>query len=73
MKSVQAFISPNMVKHKHRMSRPRKIAESTGMFPPTPMLEIAARDASATNVKEPPIAIPNTPPMNNVRLNDHLR
>jgi hypothetical protein len=55
------------------MGRPRKTAESTGTFPPTPTLEMAARDASATNDKEPPIAIPNTPPMNNVRLNDHLR
>jgi hypothetical protein len=36
------------------------------------MLETAASDASATNVTEPPIAIPNILPINNVRLKDHL-
>jgi hypothetical protein len=55
-----------------RANAPRKTAESTGIFPPTPTLETAVSDASAMNVPEPPIAIPNILPMNNVRLNGHL-
>jgi hypothetical protein len=55
------------------MNEPRKTAESTGIFPPTPTPEAAASAASATNVRELPIAIPNMLPMNRVRLNDHLR
>jgi hypothetical protein len=43
------------------------------MFPPTPTQEMAARDASAENDKEPLIAIPNMAPMNKVRLNIHLQ
>ena len=41
-------------------------------MPPTPTLEAAASDASAVNVSEPAIAIPNILPINSVRLNDHL-
>ena len=51
---------------------PRKTAESTGKFPPTPMPSTARRDARVTKLFEPPEARPNTPAINRVTLNDHL-
>lgn len=51
---------------------PRKTAESTGKLPPTPMLQTAAREQSATNPGEPPAANANTPVMKRVMLNASL-
>lgn len=52
---------------------PRKTAESTGMFPPTPTPMTASKDASVTKFDEPPEARPKIPAINNVMLKDHLQ
>ena len=50
----------------------RKTAESTGKFPPTPMLHAAMSPHSATASGAPPPASANTAVTRRVRLNDHL-
>lgn len=53
-------------------SIPKKTAESTGRFPPTPVPKAAIKDASVTKSGDPPAARPNTPAISRVKLNDHL-
>ena len=50
----------------------RKIAESTGRLPPTPMLHSAANVATAAKLGEPAEMSPKTAVMPIVRLNAHL-
>lgn len=54
------------------MDTSAKAAESTGRFPPTPILHTAANEHRATNPGDPPAARANTPVMNSVMLNAHL-
>lgn len=51
---------------------PRNTAESTGKFPPTPMLHTAASEHSATYPGDAPAAVANTPVTSSVMLNAHL-
>ena len=51
---------------------PRKTAESTGKFPPTPTLRTAKREQSATSLGDAPAAVAKTPVMKSVRLKHHL-
>ena len=51
----------------------RKTAESTGRFPPTPTLQTAASEQSATALGEAPAATAKTPVMKSVMLKHHLR
>jgi hypothetical protein len=51
---------------------PRKIAESTGRLPPTPMLHAAAREHNAIEFGEAPPDRAKTPVMKSVRLKDSL-
>jgi hypothetical protein len=51
---------------------PRKIAESTGRLPPTPMEKTAVKMDNVIKFGAPPAAIPNTPVMKRVRLNEIL-
>jgi len=51
---------------------PRKIAESTGRLPPTPMLHTAAREHNVIEFDEAPPDRANTPVMKSVRLKDNL-
>ena len=53
-------------------STPKKTAESTGRFPPTPVPNTAIKDASVTKSGDPLAAKPNTPAISRVKLNDHL-
>lgn len=55
-----------------RENKPRKTAESTGMFPPTPTPSTATKEARAIKFGDPPAAIPNILAMKSVRLKDHL-
>jgi len=52
---------------------PKKIAESTGRFPPTPMLQTAAREHNVIESGEAPPARAKTPVMKSVTLKDSLR
>jgi len=51
---------------------PRKIAESTGRLPPTPMLHAAAREHNVIEFGEAPPDRAKTPVMKSVRLKDSL-
>ena len=51
---------------------PKKIAESTGKLPPTPMDHTEARAVSVTQSLEPPAAKANAPVIKRVMLNDIL-
>lgn len=51
---------------------PRKMAESTGRFPPTPTEKMAVKAVNVIKSGAPPAAIPNTPVMNRVRLKEIL-
>lgn len=55
-----------------KVYEPRKTAESTGMFPPTPTPRTATKEARATKLGDPPAAIPNMLAKKRVRLKDHL-
>ena len=51
---------------------PRKIAESTGRLPPTPTEKTAVKAVNVIKFGAPPAAMPNTPVMKRVRLNEIL-
>ena len=51
---------------------PRKMALSTGRFPPTPIDQSATNDESDSNDGAPPAASANTPIINRVILKDGL-
>ena len=51
---------------------PRKTAESTGRLPPTPTEKTAVKAVNVIKFGAPPAAIPNTPVMKRVRLNEIL-
>jgi len=51
---------------------PKKIAESTGRLPPTPMLHTAAREHNVIEFGEAPPDRAKTPVMKSVRLKDNL-
>ena len=53
-------------------SSPRKTAESTGKFPPTPTLHNAARTVRVIKLLDPPAAVANTAVMKSVMLKDNL-
>ncbi len=51
---------------------PRNTAESTGKFPPTPILHSVAITVNVKKELEPPAAVENTAVMKNVTLNENL-
>ena len=51
---------------------PRKTAESTGRLPPRPTEKTAVKAVNVIKFGAPPAAIPNTPVMKRVRLNEIL-
>lgn len=54
------------------MDKPRNTAESTGKFPPTPILHSVAITVNVKKELEPPAAVENTAVMKNVTLNENL-
>lgn len=51
---------------------PKKIAESTGRLPPTPILQTAAREHNVIESGDAPAEIANMPVIRRVRLKDSL-
>jgi hypothetical protein len=51
---------------------PKKIAESTGRLPPTPILHIAAREHNVIEFGEAPAERAKTPVIKSVTLKDNL-
>jgi len=51
---------------------PKKTAESTGIFPPTPTPTTASNEANVIKLFEPPAASPKIPVISSVKLKDHL-
>ena len=58
--------------HQRKEDIPRNTAESTGKFPPTPILQTAAREHKVTYPGESPAPIANTPVIKRVILKAHL-
>jgi hypothetical protein len=54
-------------------AKPKKTAESTGRFPPTPILQTAAREHNATESGDAPAETANTPVIKSVRLKANLQ
>lgn len=55
------------------LNLPRKIAESTGRFPPTPIDHIVANEMRVIELGEPPAANANTATMRSVMLKEILQ
>jgi hypothetical protein len=66
------IVSAKMISDKGMHHTPRKTAESTGRLPPTPTEKTAVKAVNVIKFGAPPAAIPNTPVMKSVRLNEIL-